>query len=354
MKCTVCNHSQRQDIDQALLGGNATYAALSQQYGLSVSALFRHKKLLKLKMAQVEKDLQRNLRQGCLFKFNDSLEQVRQLARTAGAEGNIRQALQAVRVGTRILNFITKLDVQLDQDTVYRVLASPQWAAQDSLLPTDSKIITDAHQALADDLFFPCQELPAALEDELKKEEISEISPLQTRNPELETLPKIQREISAKLPKKTPRSEQNHDHYQKDSSSKNNSTKNSHLWRTGASPVPEETSPPPKSSAPGTDAVGTQPVNSCPESPPAAENRKLEIVTKKLKTFFQRCPKPVSTKNRKPKTKNRLLPNPVLGPGSWFQKLAAKCRPGPPPAPYEEECEILFIKKTDRWCRGIY
>ncbi len=227
MKCTVCNHSQRHDIDQALLAGNATFAALSQQYGLSVSALFRHKKLLKLKMAQVEKDLANNLRQATLFQFNDFLEQTKQLTRTAGAAGNISQALQAVRVGTRILNFITKLDVQLDQGTVYRVLASPQWAAQDSLLPTDSNIITDAHQALADDLFFPCQELPAALEDDLKEEEISEISPLQTRKPELATLPKIQREISAKLPKKSPHSDRFNKQYQSNKRLEKNTAKNS-------------------------------------------------------------------------------------------------------------------------------
>ncbi len=176
MKCKTCSHPQRQAIDQALLAENATFADLSQQYGLTISSLFRHKKSLNLKMARARENLQHSLRQDCLFQYNEYLETTRQLARTAGADGNIRQALQAVRAGTRILNFITKLDVQLDQDTVYRILASPQWLEQDSLLPTGSKIITDGHQTLADDLFFPCVELPTALEDALQEEEKSELS----------------------------------------------------------------------------------------------------------------------------------------------------------------------------------
>ena len=66
-----------------------------------------------------------NLRQGYLFKFNNFLEVATDTVKTAGADGNSRLVLQAVREGTRILNFMTKLDVKLDQDTVYRLLASP-------------------------------------------------------------------------------------------------------------------------------------------------------------------------------------------------------------------------------------
>ena len=158
MKCTVCQHPQRQDLDCALLAENATYSALSQQYGPSISAIYRHKKHLREKMRQTEKRLQGHLLQGCLFQFNEFLETTRHLNRTAVAADDARRALQAIREGTRILNFITKLDVKLDQDTVYRILAHPQWSSQDSLLPTDPRVITDTHRTLADNLFFPCPE----------------------------------------------------------------------------------------------------------------------------------------------------------------------------------------------------
>ncbi len=50
MKCTVCHHPQRHDIDRDLLAGNDTFSDLRQKYGPSVSALWRHKKHLKEKM----------------------------------------------------------------------------------------------------------------------------------------------------------------------------------------------------------------------------------------------------------------------------------------------------------------
>ena len=159
-KCTICHHPERQAIDCALLTDNDTYAALSHQYGPSISALFRHKKHLQEKIRQTEKRLENSLHQETLFRYNDFLESTRQIVRTASADGDTRQVLRAVREGTRILNFITKLEVQFDPDTVYRILASPQWVSQDSLLPTDPGIITGTHQTLADDLFFPCPEIP--------------------------------------------------------------------------------------------------------------------------------------------------------------------------------------------------
>ena len=215
-------------------------------------------------MRRAEKRLEDNLRQGYLFKFNNFLEVATDTVKTAGADGNSRLVLQAVREGTRILNFMTKLDVKLDQDTAYRLLASPQWTTQSSLLPTDPQFIAATHQTLADSLFFPCPEPPPDLDDEDDEDidedddnawdedidedddwagddlpptsfletqnpelETPETPPLETRNLELETLallqkvfpslvhsqlepretaenqPKHQREISAKLARKT-------------------------------------------------------------------------------------------------------------------------------------------------------
>ena len=35
--------------------------------------------------------------------------------------------------------------------TVYRLISSPQWVAQDSLFPTDPQLIADIHQAVLDE-----------------------------------------------------------------------------------------------------------------------------------------------------------------------------------------------------------
>jgi hypothetical protein len=209
-KCTICHHPQRQDLDHALLAGDATFAALSQQYGPSISALFRHKKHLQEKIRQTEKRLENSLRQETLFRYNDFLESTRQIVRTASADGDTRQVLRAVREGTRILNFITKLEVKFDPDTVYRILASPQWVSQDSLLPTDPGIITGTHQTLADVLFFPCPDpepeiIPEATHSYLLGTRNSELEnpttpPLETQN----SKPETPNSAPAPLPKTLP------------------------------------------------------------------------------------------------------------------------------------------------------
>ena len=164
MSCTVCHHPQRQAIDRALLSRTATLAQLSQQHDLSQSALHRHKQHLLKKMLQTQNRFQDILREGYLFILNTFLELVMRTAQTAGAEGNSRLVLQAIRQGTGIIKFMAKLDFSLDQDTVYRLLASPQWADQGSLLPTDPQIFAGSHQTLADSLFSSCPE-PASDQD---------------------------------------------------------------------------------------------------------------------------------------------------------------------------------------------
>ncbi len=166
MKCTVCNHPQRCAIDRALLAGGVTFEALKKKYGPSMSALWRHKKHLLEKMRQAEKRFLDNLRQGCLLKLNSHLERTERTAQAAETEGDSRVVLQAGRDATRILTYINKMDIQLDSDTVYRLLTSPQWARQGGLLPTDPQFLAAANQFLADDLFIPCPEPPPDEDDD--------------------------------------------------------------------------------------------------------------------------------------------------------------------------------------------
>ncbi len=154
MKCTVCNHNHIKDIDRALLTG-ATLTFLTQKYGFSKSAVHRHKTHLLDKMRQVKKRLQDSLDQGYLFKLNTFLELSLHNARTATAEVNFKAANQATREGTRIINFMTKMAVQLDQELVYCLMSSLQWALQDSLLPDAFQALADTRQTMSVNLFSP-------------------------------------------------------------------------------------------------------------------------------------------------------------------------------------------------------
>jgi hypothetical protein len=158
MSCTICNHPQRQKIDQALVAGTTTLAALSMEYGLSTSALHRHKAHLQAKISRAQDQLHNNLRQGCIFWLSQALEMISQTAQAAQAEDNFKVVLQAVRQGTRLINIILKQDLQLDDTIIYQILASPQWTTQASLLPHDPEIMSISRQALIGKLAAPCPE----------------------------------------------------------------------------------------------------------------------------------------------------------------------------------------------------
>ncbi len=100
-----------------------------------------------------------NLSLSFFVKLNNFLAQIQNTAQTADAEGDAAVVLKAATAGTRIITSLAKQELPLESDMVYRFLASPQWATQDSLLPTDPQLLTDSHRAIAAGLFFPCPEL---------------------------------------------------------------------------------------------------------------------------------------------------------------------------------------------------
>ncbi len=155
--CIVCRHNQIKDIDRALLTG-ASLTSLSKKYGFGTSDLHRHQKHLVQKMAQAQKRFHDGLRQGLLCKLNIVLELVLHVVRGANAGGDFKLFLQASREVTRIISLMTKMDVQLDQEMIYCLMASPQWDLQDSLLPNAFQALSDTRQTLAVNLFAPCPE----------------------------------------------------------------------------------------------------------------------------------------------------------------------------------------------------
>ena len=160
MKCTVCNHPQRHDIDLALLATGNTLESLSRQYGPSKSSLFRHRKDLVAKLRQSRQDLENSQQQVSLLKLNGFLDHVQRGVEAAAAAGDIDRTFKGSYIGSRIIHQINQMDVPLELDTVYRLIASPGFVSQDSILPSSPQIITDLHQALVDHAFLPCPDPP--------------------------------------------------------------------------------------------------------------------------------------------------------------------------------------------------
>ena len=171
MPCSICNYPQRRAIDLALLSGSQTLDSLEQQYGgPSRSAFWRHKNHLQDRLFQARKRLQRSQAQVSLLKLNGFLDHIEQAVQTAAAEGHVDRVIKGSYTGSRILCQINKLEVPLELETVYRLISSPEFVSRDFLLPAGPQIITELHQALVDQAFFPCPEpsppaIPASDED---------------------------------------------------------------------------------------------------------------------------------------------------------------------------------------------
>jgi hypothetical protein len=161
--CTVCHHPQKLAIDQALLTGAVTQLSLAQQYGLSKSAVSRHKDHLKDTMSRARGRFREIREQGRFFLLNESLEHVRQSMAVARAENDYTAVCRCANTVGRLSQQMGRLDGDLKLATLHRLLTSPAWQPGPGLLPTDPELLTCLHQALLDDALALCPDLPPEL-----------------------------------------------------------------------------------------------------------------------------------------------------------------------------------------------
>jgi hypothetical protein len=123
----VCDHSERYSIDEALVSG-IPYRSVAKRFGLSESAVYRHKTdhlpahLLKAK--EVEE----------VAKADDLLEQVKYLQGhtldilgRAEKAGDLRTALAAISQARGNLELLGKLAGELDERPVVNLHLFPEW-----------------------------------------------------------------------------------------------------------------------------------------------------------------------------------------------------------------------------------
>jgi transposase-like protein len=126
-RCTVCDHPEGHSIDAVLVSG-APYRSVAKRFGLSESAVYRHKTkhlpahLLKAK--EVEE----------VAQADDLLEQVRNLQahaldilERAEKAGDLRTALAAISQARGNLELLGKLAGELDERPVVNLNISPEW-----------------------------------------------------------------------------------------------------------------------------------------------------------------------------------------------------------------------------------
>jgi hypothetical protein len=126
-RCTVCDHPERHGIDEALVTG-APYRSVAKRFGLSESAVYRHK------VEHLPAHLLRAKEVEEAAKADDLLDQVRNLQAhaldilgRAEEAGDLRTALAAISQARGNLELLGKLAGELDERPVVNVLVSPEW-----------------------------------------------------------------------------------------------------------------------------------------------------------------------------------------------------------------------------------
>jgi hypothetical protein len=126
-RCSVCDHTQRYGIDEALVTG-AAYRSVAKRFGLSESSVYRHKTehlpAQMLKAREVEE----------VAQADDLLEQVRDLQshaldilERAEKAGDLRTALAAISQARGNLELLGKLAGELDEQPVVNLNVSAEW-----------------------------------------------------------------------------------------------------------------------------------------------------------------------------------------------------------------------------------
>ncbi len=147
--CTVCAHSQRSEIDRALVEG-ATYRTIADRFGLSETALKRHKSehlpghVAKAQEAAQVADADDLLQQ--LKALRNRAIRILQKAETAG---DYRTALAGIREARGCIEVLMEVEGELDRRGVTNIVISPEWLEIRTAILVALQPYPDAAQAVA-------------------------------------------------------------------------------------------------------------------------------------------------------------------------------------------------------------
>ena len=111
-------------------------------------------------MRESRRRLQEILEQGSLLLLSAFLDHVKKGVEAAEAEGNLTGVFRGSYIGSRIIYQLNRMEGSMSLDTLHRLLTSPAWVPQGSLLPTDPKLITELHRPWSTAPLLPVRSLP--------------------------------------------------------------------------------------------------------------------------------------------------------------------------------------------------
>jgi hypothetical protein len=149
-ECTICTHSERAAIDQAIVADTDANRRIAAQYGVSETAIRRHA------ADHIPATLAQAQEAQTVAQADDLLLQVKQLRGKAVSlllkaeqTGDIRTALLGIREARSCMELLAKLQGQLDERPVVNILVLPEWERMRGVMLTALAPYPEARLAVA-------------------------------------------------------------------------------------------------------------------------------------------------------------------------------------------------------------
>jgi hypothetical protein len=125
--CTVCAHPKRHDIDRALVEGS-TYRTIADRFGLSETALKRHKKdHLPSRVAKAKAAEEVAVADDLLAQIKALRNRAIVILQKAEAAGDYRTALAGIREARGCIETLLEVEGELDRRPNLNITMSASW-----------------------------------------------------------------------------------------------------------------------------------------------------------------------------------------------------------------------------------
>ena len=125
-KCSVCEHSQIDEINKAILEGE-TFRNIAKQFSLNYQAVYRHKEHIPGAMTRAQEAEEVTQANNLLAQVEQLRAKAWELLSKAEQAGELKTALQGVREAKGCLELLAKLQGELQQEGTINITLAPEW-----------------------------------------------------------------------------------------------------------------------------------------------------------------------------------------------------------------------------------
>lgn len=146
--CSVCRHEQTESISMEILSGHITLRDIAAKYGLSLSAIHRHKQHIPKQLA-ISHEAGKVARADSVIQRIAELDaKAQEIYSLAFAEEDNALALKAVRELRGITELYAKLAGEIGARTVNNIIITPEWVSMRSVMLKALEPYPEARRAL--------------------------------------------------------------------------------------------------------------------------------------------------------------------------------------------------------------